>query len=243
VCVTQDDHKHTKGRRSVNGVVSLRVPKDVVQAKCQPYLKAGQPAHRPELTNHDVFDIVAQNQSVYRGVVNFYEKAHNLRDLNRLKWAMEGSLTKTLAAKLRISVPQVYERFRAKLETDQGPRKVLEVRIERGEKPPLIARWGGISLAWKLDTELFDRLAVPMINTTELVERLLADECELCGSRENIQVHHIRALKDLTKPGRKEKPRWAQVMAARRRKTLVVCQRCHVGIHAGRPSKPREGTR
>ena len=241
LCVTQDDHKHTKGRRSVNGVVSLRVPKAVIQDKCQPYVKAGQPAHRPELTNHDVFDIVAQYQSVYRGVVNFYALAHNLRDLGRLHWAMQGSLVKTLAAKLRISVPKVYERFRTTRETDQGPRKVLEVRIERGEKPPLIARWGGISLAWKLDTELFDRLPVPMINTTELVQRLLADECELCGSRENIQVHHIRALKDLTKPGREEKPRWAQVMAARHRKTLVVCQRCHVGIHAGRPLKSREG--
>jgi hypothetical protein len=32
---------------------------------------------------------------------------------------------------------------------------------------------------------------------TELERRLLANTCELCGSHEDIQVHHVRALKDL----------------------------------------------
>ena len=69
---------------------------------------------------------------------------------------------------------------------------------------------------------------------TELVQRLLADRCELCGSRQNIQVHHVRALKDLEREGRTEMPRWAREMAARRRKTLLVCRKCHTDIHAGR---------
>ena len=240
LCVTQDDRKHTKGRRSINGAVSLRVPRHVILAKGEPYVKHGRPAHRPELLNHSVFDIVVQYQSVYRGIVNYYTMAHNVRDLSRLKWAMHGSLTKTLAAKLRISVPKVYDRYGTTIETERGPRRVLEVRIDRGEKSPLIARWGGISLARKLDTELVDREPVPMINMAELVQRLLADECELCGSRESVQVHHVRALKDLSRPGRSEKPLWVRVMAGRRRKTLVVCHVCHRAIHDGRPTRKRK---
>lgn len=239
--VTQDDCKHTNGRRSVNGVVSLRVPKAVIEAKCQPFLRHGEPVHRPELVNHSVFDVVAQFQSEYRGVVNFYRMAHNLRDLSRLRCVMQGSLTKTLAAKLRISVPLVYKRYRAEIIAEDWSKKPgLEVRVERDGKPPLVARWGGISLAWKIDTELEDR-PPPFwsANTTELVQRLLADECELCGSRDDVQVHHIRALKDLDRKGRSEKPLWVKVMAARRRKTLVLCHRCHVDIHAGRPQQPR----
>ena len=154
---------------------------------------------------------------------------------------MQRSLTRTLSAKLQISVPKVYDRFGTILVTDEGTRHVLEVRIERGKKKPLIARWGGISLAWKLDTELFDAVPPPMINMAELVQRLLADECELCGSRDNVQVHHIRALKDLQKPGQKEKPLWARVMAARRRKSLVLCHDCHRAIHDGRPTRSRLG--
>ena len=32
-----------------------------------------------------------------------------------------------------------------------------------------------------------------------------------------------------------ERPLWERRMAARRRKTLAVCHRCHTGIHHGRP--------
>lgn len=241
LCVTQDDRKHTSGRRSVNAVVSLRVPKAVIKAKCEPYQNGDQPKHRSELLGHSVFDIVAQYQSVYRGIVNFYVMAHNVRDLSQLHGVMQRSLTKTLAAKLRISVPQVYERLATTIETEHGPRRVLEVRIDRRDKQPLIARWGGISLAWKLDSTLFDREPVPIINMTELVQRLLADACELCGSQDDVQVHHIRALKDLRQFGRSEKPLWVQVMAARRRKTLVVCHACHRAIHEGRPTRTRQG--
>ena len=70
---------------------------------------------------------------------------------------------------------------------------------------------------------------------TELVQRLLADTCELCGSHADIEVHHIRALKDLKRYGRPEKPAWVKTMAARHRKTLVVCRSCHKDIHQGQP--------
>jgi len=236
VTVMQDNRKHTNGRRSLNGVVSLQVPRDVIQAKCQPYLKGGGPAHRSELIHQSAFDTVTQYQSVYRGIVNFYRMAHNLRDVAHLHGIMQHSLTRTLAAKLRISVPEVYRRYRAQILADDGTRRPgLEVRVAREGKPPLVAQWGGISLAWSLDTTLDDRF-VPFrfANTTEIVQRLLAEKCELCGSCDRIQVHHIRALKDLKRKGRPDKPLWVTVMAARRRKTLVVCHQCHVNIHGGR---------
>ena len=75
VTVMQDNRQHTNGRRSVNGVVSLRVPRDVLQEKCQPYMKHGGPWHRSELINQSVFDIVTQYQSVYRDIVNSFEPA------------------------------------------------------------------------------------------------------------------------------------------------------------------------
>ena len=72
-----------------------------------------------------------------------------------------------------------------------------------------------------------------MTNRSELLQRMLADTCELCGSNEKVEVHHIRKLADLEKPGRREKPVWVKQMAARRRKTLIVCRKCHEEIHAG----------
>jgi transcription antitermination factor NusG len=72
---------------------------------------------------------------------------------------------------------------------------------------------------------------------TELEERLMADTCELCGSHEDVEVHHIRALKDLQKKGRIPKPQWVERMAARQRKTIIVCRTCHVDIQHGRPRR------
>ncbi len=42
----------------------------------------------------------------------------------------------------------------------------------------------------------------------ELIQRLLADECEMCGSTVDVQVHHVRALRDLNVKGQGEKPLW-----------------------------------
>src|SRR5262249_4504342 len=67
----------------------------------------------------------------------------------------------------------------------------------------------------------------------ELTARLLANVCEICGSNDRINVHHVRKLKDLRVPGRRVPPIWKQIMASRRRKTLVVCHHCHVAIHNG----------
>jgi CBS domain len=42
----------------------------------------------------------------------------------------------------------------------------------------------------------------------------------------------------LEREGRSHRPRWVRIMAARRRKTLVVCQDCHHDIQYGRYDGP-----
>lgn len=123
------------------------------------------------------------------------------------------------------------------IQTPDGPRKGLQVSIEREGKKPLVATRGGISLKRNMDAVLDDNPPLVWNKTTEIVQRLLADQCELCGTTGQCVVHHIRKLKDLKQKGRSEKPKWVQIMAARRRKTLVVCRKCHQDIHAGRIDK------
>ena len=236
VSVLHDDTARTSsGRRRINGVIGLRVPLDVVKEKCTPYVHHSKAAPRPERLHETVFSIVDQYQTEYRGVVEYYRLAFNLHRFDRLKWVMEQSLTKTLANKLRISVPKVYDRFGAVLQTPNGPYKGLQVEVERDGKEPLVATWGGIPLRRNLDVVLNDAPSSIWFGPTGLEQRLLADECELCGSHEHVEVHHVRRLKDLRIKGRREKPEWVKAMAARHRKTLIVCRTCHMDIHLGRP--------
>ena len=235
--VLQDDTARTPaGRRRINGVAGLRVPADVVRHKSAAYMVDGKPVHRPERLRDSVFSIVGQYQAEYRGAVEFYRLAFNLHRFNRLKWVMETSLTKTLAAKLRISVAKVYRRYQAILQTPEGRYKGLRVMVERVGKPPLVANWGGVTLKHRRDAVLNDQPRRIWSNDrTDLEQRLLADECELCGSHQHVEVHHVRSLKNLKRRGRTEKPAWARVMVARQRKTLIVCRTCHMDIQHGRP--------
>ena len=74
---------------------------------------------------------------------------------------------------------------------------------------------------------------------SEVVQRLLAGKCELCGIEgEPVQVHYIRKLADIDRPGRRPKASWEKIMSARKRKTLVACADCHRTIHAGRYDGP-----
>jgi hypothetical protein len=118
--------------------------------------------------------------------------------------------------------------------------KCLEVVVERDGKKPLVARFGGIPLRQQKKVILVDQdpRSRP-IRRNELIKRLLVGKCELCQSTEDCEVHHIRKLADLKKRAGKEKPAWVQRMAAKRRKTLIVCRTCHEAIHAGRPITPQ----
>ena len=235
VNVLNDDTKRTaKGRRSINGVIGLRVPVGVVRAKCKPYMQDGKPIHRNRHIHDSVYSIIAAYQTEFRGVVEYYRLAYNLHQLDRLKWVMESSLAKTLAAKLRITAAQAIKRFKADLNTPEGIRKGLRVTVEREGKRPLVAQWGGISLKRNIKAELDDSPPQSWVSRSELEKRLLADICERCGSQDRIQVHHIRGMRDLDKPGRSPKPDWVKLMASRRRKTLVLCHPCHMDVEYGR---------
>ena len=234
-----DTKLDARGRRTVNGIIGLRVPSDVVRAKSAAYMRDGKPIHLGARLHDSPYSIVEQYQAEFRGVVNYYRRATNLGALNHLRWVMEMSLAKTLASKLKISVPQVFRRYKTTIQTDNGPRKVLMVKVDEPGKKPLVTHWGGVSLARDNTATPIDKLPPILNGRTELVQRLLADTCELCGSTVKVQVHHVRAMKNLRKKGRAERPAWVEMMARRRRKTLVVCASCHADIHAGRPLKQR----
>jgi hypothetical protein len=186
----------------------------------------------------DDFSIVERYQQEYRGIVQYYLLAYNVGRLDKLRWIAEQSLMKTLACKHQTSVAAMYGKYKAKTQTPEGKTlKCLEVKRERKNKPPLVARFGGISLTRQPRAVLNDRPYVHKVGRTEILSRLRADKCELCGSTEDVEVHHIRKLADLKDKGGREVPVWKKIMAARRRKTLVVCHECHVNITYGRPTR------
>ena len=229
--------QHSQVRRRVNGVIGLRVPRDVIKSKSAPYLKRGQPAYRTDRINLDDPLIISMFGSEYRGLVQYYLLAGDVFRLSRFRWCAVTSMLKTLAAKHRSTVTKMARKYQAVVETPHGRRVCFEAVTEREGRKPLVARFGGIPLKRQRKAIIDDRLIAPITTRRkELVVRLQRRWCELCDQRaREVEVHQIPKLADLAKIGDPQ-PAWAKIMAKRRRKTIVVCKACHDTIHDRQPT-------
>lgn len=206
----------------------------MIKAKTTQYFRRGKPAHRRELVNQDDYTIIATYGAEYRGLVQYYLLAGNVYWFNRVEWAMSNSMLKTLASKHRSSVVKMAAHHRAHIDTPRGRRTCYEAQVHRPGRTPLVARFGGIPLTRNKTAALHDRQPLRVgYPHKEIITRLRRAVCELCGSRDDIDVHQVRGLADLAhaEPG----SAWAAVMTRKRRRTLVVCRACHDSIHQNTP--------
>jgi hypothetical protein len=189
------------------------------------------------MVNLDDHVIISKYGAEYRGYVQYYLLAGDVHRLNRLLWVAQTSMLKTLACKYDSTVSKMAAKYKATIVTPHGPRVCMQVSSDRGDgRKPLVARFGGIPLKRQKKAVLDDRRPIPAtVRPKELISRLRTGRCELCKQRADVQVHHVRKLTDLAKPGQSQSA-WAQLMTVKRRKTLIVCAACHESIHARHPT-------
>ena len=65
-------------------------------------------------------------------------------------------------------------------------------------------------------------------------QAVLDSSCTLCGSFEDVEMHHVRALKDVSK---QPKDFMSAMMSRMNRKQIPVCRPCHIRIHQGTITK------
>lgn len=236
----QYDPRQTRGqtkRRSINGRPIFNVPQEVIKAWSQRDTRKGQPIHRPALLEASDYEITKTYGMELQGLVNYYQYAHNVSRLYKVKYHLMMSLVKTIATKHKRSAKWVYKKYKRK--SAEGMTAIMvEMPNPNNPDKPLWAQFGNKPIRHNRTAIIIDDLIQFHPGRNELVRRLLADKCELCGSADQIRVHHVRHLKDIRKKyqGQSPSPQWVKFMMERHRKTVVVCQRCHTAIHAGRYS-------
>lgn len=231
----------TTKARNLNGQIRLELPKGYVRAQSKRYMRQGKPIHEAGLLYNSDAHILLTYQQRFRGIADYYKFAVDRHKLSYLKYMMEVALVKTLAHKFKLSAPQVYAKYRSRYTVKGYTYKTLCVAVPTQNGTRYIY-WGAIPLRYvspHSSVPLNDSKPTDMLlHYNDLIARLQANVCELCGSTQDVEVHHIRKLADLKQrwSGRKEKPAWIKAMIRLNRKTLVVCHSCHVDIHAGRPT-------
>ena len=226
--------------RCINGQIRLGIPYGKVDEVISRYLRNGEPVHENGLLAFSDGQIVDVYQQRFRGLAEYYKYAVDRCYLGKLKYVMEVALTKTLACKFKATVARIYKKYGTKRIVNGYSYKVLEVKVPTKNGNRYLF-WGGIPLrVVKPGIEPIDdnigMRNVAITARSDLIQRMQANECELCGSQEQCEVHHIRKLSNLKNRwrGRKQKPDWVVRMITMQRKTLVVCAKCHDAIHAGK---------
>lgn len=227
--------------RSVNGRIQLLVPSRVINEKIKPYTKNGKPCHFSPRVNLPVPDIINNFNAEIRGLYNYYCLATDVSDkLYKFKHFHYTSLAKTIARKEKSTVTKVIKKYGISVpkKVGTGTKQVIGIRYNTKNGPKIMTYFN--DSIKKVDFPLYEvkeEYGVTIKNNSNLITRLNANVCELCGSEEKIEVHHVRKLKDIKRKYSKRGdsiPNWVLEMSKMNRKTLVVCEKCHVKIHGGK---------
>lgn len=184
-----------------------------------------KPMSRTKVLHNDDLEILDAYNTEIRGFANYYSIANNSSYLNSFKYIMQYSMYKTFAKKYRTSARKIIAKYRYDKDF------AVFYENKKGEKKIRVFFNGSFKRKTTVMKSSCDNLANTIYNTatTSLTERLKAGKCELCGSKEDTEIHHVKKLKDL-----KGKKPWEIQMIGRRRKTLAVCIPCHNKIHNGK---------
>lgn len=179
---------------------------------------------RTYLTNNDDLEILDKFNSEIRGLYNYYSIANNSTVLNSFYHIMKDCMLKTFGHKYRTYRGVLIERYR--LDKEFGVR----FKDKHGKEKVRLFYHDGFKRKVEAKAACFDNIPISKYNTvrTSLIDRLKAEKCEYCGATENLEMHHVRKLKDL-----KGKKPWEKHMIARQRKTIAVCFNCHRKMHNG----------
>jgi group II intron reverse transcriptase/maturase len=222
-------------KRAYNGKVVLTMPTATVRKRLLDYqamklvkrngTEKWKPTGRPKLLNNDDLEILNCYNAEIRGFANYYSIANNASSLHNFRYIMEYSMYKTFGRKYRCSIGKVRAKYRYKKDfaityyNGKGEQK-RNIFAKNSFKRKLLVKSQGV--------EMLPETAY-ITARTSLIDRLKARCCEICKSENDLQMHHVRKLKELK--GRKK---WEILMIARKRKTIAVCHSCHRKIHNGR---------
>jgi group II intron reverse transcriptase/maturase len=161
--------------------------------------------------------IIHLYNSVFRGYLNYYSFVHNYGKLvSYLGFILKSSAAKLLAAKYSLkTINKVIKKF--------GP-NLSPLSDDKTNNIGFIKPSYKISLEFKTNNIKPLILALFGSKSKSVLDKAV---CAICESQYRVEMHHIRALKDLN-------PKLSltdRFMAMRKRKQIPLCRECHMKKH------------
>lgn len=203
--------------------------KDIIQKlKNKGYVKAdAQPTRNGRFINLELYQILEHYKTVERGIANYYSLANNYgKLLANIHYLLKYSCVLTIASKMRLKTKKaVFKKYGKNLRVPKAKGSVTypTPSYKRPSYTPNIMAY---------DDNFVDKLhaRLPRGRTD------LAGPCFTCGSTENIEIHHVRALR---KHGSTIKQDFlSRLMSKINRKQIPLCKVCHQKVHLGKYDGP-----
>ncbi|WP_199288085.1 group II intron reverse transcriptase/maturase [Culicoidibacter larvae] len=228
-------------KRAFNGTIQLLVPTQVITEQLKQFRGNNKAISHTSRIWMPVEEIVQRYTAEIRGLYQYYCLATNVStQLSRFQYYHYYSMAKTIARKEKSSVKKVHAKYGIPVDRKDRPgtRNLIgfKYRNSKGEICSFTYYNGGLKWKETPSSQVMEALPVNSLGG-QLIQRLNKSHCELCGNKEeNLEVHHVRKLKDIKKKYAKRgavAPKWVLQMSWINRKTLVVCHSCHINIHNG----------
>lgn len=177
------------------------------------------------LINLDHSDILGYYNSVIRGILNFYSFSNNRKSLGSLVHGLKLSCARTLALKYKLRfASKVYRRFGGKLKC---PDTGLELFIPKTFKA---------IHEFSTNVPIPDEVLFKRWNN-KLTRSRLFKYCVICGTSHQVEMHHVRKVKDLkAKAAGGKMDFFTMQMASINRKQVPLCRTHHVALHQNKLS-------
>jgi len=179
-----------------------------------------KPTSLRSLIHHPLYNIVEYYNSVYRGIANYYRVCSNRSLLNNVHFALKTSCALTIALKMKLkTIRKVMKRYGRNLNIIENGAKISFVSI---------GIWKRKSIS---KTAVYDPIEnFQKFTTFGLRSKLSKNNgCEECGSKEDLQLHHVNPRRNINK----NLDFLEKVRISVQRKQVLLCRDCHNKRHHG----------
>ena len=166
--------------------------------------------------------------SKIRGILNYYSCCHNRMRLWSIVRFLRYSCALSLAKKFKLkTLAKTFKKFGPDLAFTNDKDKVY--KIFRPKNLKIL----GIDERFNTSYELDINKLLRMSWTKSLTKSQFDEPCVICGTTDNIEMHHIRSVKNI----RVKTRTYAQWVGGFLRKSMPLCSGHHIALHSGKLSQ------
>lgn len=194
--------------------------------------KIFKPTRNGRFINLTLDGIINHYKTVEKGILNYYSLANNYGNLvGIVHYLLKYSCVLTIASKMRLkTMRKVFRKYKKDLSVKGDNAKITSYPTPSYKRPKNVS-----NRIQRFDEDFIEKLHYRLNRGRKDLDGI----CFICGTTENIEIHHVRALRKNGSLIRKDF--LSQMMSRINRKQIPVCTKCHKNIHSGKYDRPSIG--